>query len=90
MPARRSGRCIPGEATRPRLEALARRLDCGEEPGAALDVGALTAPLPRAYEASMGSQTTDELAVMMDTFAPLVPTPAALEVEDEDFHLSFR
>lgn len=46
-------------------------------------------PHPGAYEASIGSRTTDELAVMIDTFAPLLPTPAALAVEDPAYHESF-
>jgi homogentisate 1,2-dioxygenase len=47
-------------------------------------------PHPGAYEASIGTQRTDEMAVMMDTFAPLQPTKHALEVEDPAYHDSFR
>jgi hypothetical protein len=32
---------------------------------------------------------TDELAVMLDTYAPLVPTDAALAIEDTAYHDSF-
>ncbi|HSN97134.1 MAG TPA: homogentisate 1,2-dioxygenase [Candidatus Nanopelagicales bacterium] len=46
-------------------------------------------PHPGAYEASIGAQRTDELAVMMDTFLPLTPTAAALSVEDPAYHDSF-
>ncbi|MBW3584062.1 MAG: homogentisate 1,2-dioxygenase [Euryarchaeota archaeon] len=40
------------------------------------------APQPGSYEASIGNTETDELAVMIDTFAPLRPTKWALECED--------
>jgi homogentisate 1,2-dioxygenase len=46
-------------------------------------------PHPGAYEASIGTQRTDELAVMLDTFLPLKPTPAAVAVEDSAYHNSF-
>ena len=47
-------------------------------------------PHPGAYEGSIGARTTDELAVMIDTFQPLSPTAAALGVEDPGYHDSFR
>ena len=47
-------------------------------------------PHPGAYEASIGTKTTNELAVMLDTLKPLVPTAAALGVEDPAYHDSFR
>ena len=34
-------------------------------------------PHPGAYEASIGHKETNELAVMLDCFLPLTPTPAA-------------
>ncbi|APR87156.1 Homogentisate 1,2-dioxygenase [Minicystis rosea] len=46
-------------------------------------------PHPGAYEGSIGSRSTDELAVMLDLFRPLAPTPAALAVEDPGYHQSF-
>jgi homogentisate 1,2-dioxygenase len=46
-------------------------------------------PHPGAYEASIGSTRTDELAVMLDTYRPLHPTSAALAVEDPGYHDSF-
>ena len=46
-------------------------------------------PHPGSYEKSIGTQRTDELAVMCDTFAPLHSTPAAREIEDGDYHASF-
>lgn len=46
-------------------------------------------PHPGAYEASIGAQRTDELAVMMDTLRPLTPTAAALAVEDPGYMDSF-
>ncbi len=46
-------------------------------------------PHPGAYEASIGTKTTDELAVMIDTFKPMHLTAAALAVEDPGYHDSF-
>ena len=46
-------------------------------------------PHPGSYERSIGTTHTDELAVMVDTFAPLAATPAALGVEDADYQESF-
>jgi homogentisate 1,2-dioxygenase len=46
-------------------------------------------PHPGAYEASIGSKSTSEMAVMCDTFAPLHTTPAARGVEDPEYHDSF-
>lgn len=47
-------------------------------------------PHPGAYEASIGSKETHELAVMVDTFQPLVPTQASLAIERADYHASWR
>ncbi len=46
-------------------------------------------PHPGAYEGSLGARSTDELAVMLDTFAPLCPTDAALAIEDASYQDSF-
>ncbi|WP_437475669.1 homogentisate 1,2-dioxygenase [Sorangium sp. So ce1014] len=46
-------------------------------------------PHPGAYEASLGSRETSELAVMLDTIRPLAATPAALAVEDPGYQDSF-
>ena len=46
-------------------------------------------PHPGAYEKSIGTTRTDELAVMMDTFLPLRPTAAARAVEDAGYLASF-
>jgi len=46
-------------------------------------------PHPGAYEASLGMRSTEELAVMVDAYAPLVATPAALGVEDPGYQESF-
>jgi len=46
-------------------------------------------PHPGAYEASIGSKSTDELAVMLDTYKPLWPTAAALGIEDPGYQDSF-
>jgi homogentisate 1,2-dioxygenase len=46
-------------------------------------------PHPGAYEASIGTTRTDELAVMMDTFKPLIPTVQAKNLEDPAYHDSW-
>ena len=46
-------------------------------------------PHPGAYEGSIGSRSTDELAVMMDTFAPLRMTEQALALESPGYHDSW-
>lgn len=47
-------------------------------------------PHPGTTEASIGKTETRELAVMVDTFRPLMPTRAALALEDESYALSWR
>ena len=46
-------------------------------------------PHPGTYEASVGSTRTDELAVMVDTFKPLLPTEHAFAVEDPQYNTSW-
>jgi homogentisate 1,2-dioxygenase len=46
-------------------------------------------PHPGAYEASIGTRETSELAVMLDCYESLTPTPQALEIEDLAYHESF-
>jgi homogentisate 1,2-dioxygenase len=46
-------------------------------------------PHPGAYEASIGHRETNELAVMLDCYEPLVPTQHAIQVEDVEYHRSF-
>jgi homogentisate 1,2-dioxygenase len=46
-------------------------------------------PHPGAYEGSIGTRSTDELAVMMDTFAPLRLTEQALALEFPGYHDSW-
>jgi homogentisate 1,2-dioxygenase len=46
-------------------------------------------PHPGAYEGSIGSKSTDELAVMLDTFRPLHATGVAVTIEDSDYQRSF-
>ncbi len=46
-------------------------------------------PQPGAVEASLGAKSTDEIAVMVDTFKPLRLAPSALEVEDEQYFRSW-
>ncbi|XXT33030.1 hypothetical protein WMF45_12100 [Sorangium sp. So ce448] len=48
-----------------------------------------TGRTPGAYEASLGSRGTSELAVMLDTIRPLSATADAIEVEDPGYQDSF-
>jgi homogentisate 1,2-dioxygenase len=52
--------------------------------------GVVHGPHPGAYEGSIGSTRTDELAVMVDTYAPLIPTDHAARIEDPAYHDSWR
>ena len=61
--------------------------------GAGIELGSISlhpsgfthGPQPGSVEASIGKQSTDELAVMVDTFRPLHLGPAALDSEDPDY-----
>jgi homogentisate 1,2-dioxygenase len=46
-------------------------------------------PHPGAVEKSIGKKETQELAVMVDTFHPLMPTKQALEIENENYVMSW-
>jgi homogentisate 1,2-dioxygenase len=46
-------------------------------------------PHPGTIEKSIGEKATEELAVMVDTFAPLFLTPLAYEVEDPKYPYSW-
>jgi homogentisate 1,2-dioxygenase len=47
-------------------------------------------PHPGTVEASLGKTWTNELAVMCDTFRPLYPTLAALEMDDPHYPASWQ
>lgn len=47
-------------------------------------------PHPGTVEASLGATFTNELAVMCDTFRPLFPTKAALEMDDPAYPASWQ
>lgn len=47
-------------------------------------------PHPEKYEKSVGARETNELAVMVDTFAPLILTDAARRIEDAGYHFSWN
>lgn len=47
-------------------------------------------PHPGAIEKSIGQKETRELAVMVDTFRPLFMTETALQIEDENYALSWK
>jgi homogentisate 1,2-dioxygenase len=63
-----------------------------------IEVGSLTAhpqgiphgPHPGTIEASMSATYTQELAVMCDTFRPLHPTRAAIELDDANYPKSWQ
>jgi homogentisate 1,2-dioxygenase len=65
--------------------------------GSGIGVGSITlhpagfvhGPQPGAVEAGLGQERTDELAVMVDTFAPLRLADAALACEDRDYPWSW-
>jgi homogentisate 1,2-dioxygenase len=46
-------------------------------------------PHPGAVEKGIGAKSTDELAVMVDTFRPLSLTREALTIEDKDYFKSW-
>ena len=46
-------------------------------------------PHPGTYEGSIGTSLTDELAVMVDTARPLLPTASARDIEDEGYNRSW-
>lgn len=46
-------------------------------------------PHPGTYEGSIGKQSTNELAVMIDTFRPLRLTRQALDLEDQGYPMSW-
>lgn len=46
-------------------------------------------PHPGAVERSIGKEKTDELAVMVDTFKPLMVCEDAMEIADESYHKSW-
>lgn len=46
-------------------------------------------PQPGLYEASIGKKATEEYAVMIDTFRPLIPAQESLLVDDPDYPLSW-
>ena len=47
-------------------------------------------PHPGTVEASLGAKSTNELAVMCDTFRPLFPTKAALNMDDPAYPASWQ
>lgn len=46
-------------------------------------------PHPGAMERSIGKKSTEELAVMVDTFKPLMVTKKAMEIADQDYYRSW-
>ncbi len=52
-------------------------------------IGIPHGPHPGAVERSIGQVKTEELAVMVDTFKPLMLTEQALQIESPDYHKSW-
>jgi len=52
-------------------------------------IGIPHGPHPGAVEKGIGAKATDELAVMIDTFNPLMLTEDALKIEDKDYYRSW-
>lgn len=52
-------------------------------------IGIPHGPHPGAVERSIGKESTEEYAVMVDTFKPLKITKAALSIEDKDYYKSW-
>jgi homogentisate 1,2-dioxygenase len=46
-------------------------------------------PHPGAYERSIGKKETHELAVMIDTFKPLMITHEAMKIDDGKYYKSW-
>ncbi len=46
-------------------------------------------PAPGAMERSIGQKETSELAVMLDTFRPLMVTEAAVKIDDGKYYKSW-
>ncbi len=46
-------------------------------------------PAPGAYERSIGQTETEELAVMIDTFKPLMITEEAMKIDDGKYFKSW-
>ena len=51
--------------------------------------GAPHGPQPGAVEESLGKKATDEIAVMVDTFQPLMLSDAAFDLEDKNYYRSW-
>ena len=47
-------------------------------------------PHPEKYEKSVGAKHTDELAIMVDTFEPLIATEAVSLMEDPEYHYTWN
>jgi len=54
-----------------------------------LDSGIPHGPHPGAVEKSIGAKETKELAVMIDTFRPLQLTQTALDIENQNYVMSW-
>jgi len=51
--------------------------------------GFVHGPQPGAMERSIGKKETDERAVMIDTFKPLMITEEAIKIQDPDYWKSW-
>jgi homogentisate 1,2-dioxygenase len=70
--------------------AFASRRGVGEGSLSHHPAGIPHGPHPGAYENAPGTTRTEEIAVMLDCYAPLLHTADALACEDTAYHASFR
>jgi homogentisate 1,2-dioxygenase len=47
-------------------------------------------PHPGTVEKSIGKESTEELAIMIDPFRPLMITEEAIKIEDENYFASWQ
>jgi homogentisate 1,2-dioxygenase len=52
-------------------------------------MGLAHGPQPGKYEASIGKKSTKELAVMLDTFKPLIAAQSSVAIDDSKYPLSW-
>ncbi|MGP6294087.1 homogentisate 1,2-dioxygenase [Caldiplasma sukawensis] len=52
--------------------------------------GIIHGPQPGAIESAIGKEGTDEVAVMIETYDPMIPTRLAIDVEDQEYMRSWH
>ena len=51
--------------------------------------GLIHGPQPGSVENAIGKEGTDEIAVMVEAYEPLIPTKKSEEIEDKDYMKSW-